>query len=643
MMLVTEADYQEALAWLVKLGDAQVGTPEADEAEVLKVEINAFESIRVVPDSVAEMPTEGPSETNSVPPKDADVSAGTGEVKGPGPLPLSTDFDYFDARAELNSLKAAAPGTPEKEKQLELAARIRAYEKLHPPIRSGEAPKIPVRDKYREYWENLVRDLRELPYETEWLMYRVSPGTPQEIGKCVSALANSAAVAAEPFAYLIWGIRETSREIVGTRFSPEDKVDGENLGTHLFQGLWPRHHIRFVKIKMGIHELVMLKIRAAQGNSLRYRGNVYIRNGSSSDIRVVTVNELNKLEAVLDWSPFFELEIAAEKLTDKDVLKALQFHEYFKLRRIPLPKDTADILMELADAQLISPSEPVGWNITNIGAILFAHELGNFGHLVCKSFKVVRYQGSDNKNTVFSKVYTAGYAVKFPDFMATVKQALIAKFEGASQGRKNLKFPEQLLQELVINALVHQLLSFPQGPLVEIFEDRIEISNAGNPLINYPDLLKDGPKFRNLPLTSTMRHLGLFKGVGDGFNHVLSLVEGEHLAPPLFKAADFSLKTRIIIFPRRTLSELDNEERIRACYQHACLKWANSRKHSVVGQMVCDYLTNTSLRERFGVGENKKTTISLIIRKTIDAGLIRCFDENVSPKLRQYVPYWADE
>ena len=47
--------------------------------------------------------------------------------------------------------------------------------------------------------------------------------------------------------------------------------------------------------------------------------------------------------------------------------------------------------------------------------------------------------------------------------------------------------------------------------------------------------------------------------------------------------------TRAVLF-HRSLTKMDKADRIRACYLHACLRYVN--RH---------YMTNTTLRERFGI------------------------------------------
>ena len=75
---------------------------------------------------------------------------------------------------------------------------------------------------------------------------------------------------------------------------------------------------------------------------------------------------------------------------------------------------------------------------------------------------------------------------------------------------------------------------------------------------------------------------------------------------------------------------MSKEDRIRACYLHACLKHV-TREH----------LTNTTLRDRFGLDEKDISIASRIIRDTIDAGMIRAVDPDTSPRYLKYIPFWA--
>lgn len=190
-------------------------------------------------------------------------------------------------------------------------------------------------------------------------------------------------------------------------------------------------------------------------------------------------------------------------------------------------------------------------------------------------------------------------------------------------------FPELAVRELVANALIHQdFFVTGAGPMVEIFADRIEITNPGEPLVETLRFVDTPPKSRNEGLASLMRRFRICEERGSGIDKVIAQVELFQLPAPLFEVPESF--TRVVLFAHRPLSQMDKADRIRACYLHACLKW-----------VMRDFLTNGSLRERFGVEERNKAIVSRYIREAVDAGMIRPFDEDAARKLMKYVPYWA--
>ena len=57
--------------------------------------------------------------------------------------------------------------------------------------------------------------------EDEIIEYKVNNKDHDRIGKYISALANSAAMLGQQFSYLIWGVNDVSKEIIGTKFYPK--------------------------------------------------------------------------------------------------------------------------------------------------------------------------------------------------------------------------------------------------------------------------------------------------------------------------------------------------------------------------------------------------------------------------------------
>jgi predicted HTH transcriptional regulator len=125
-----------------------------------------------------------------------------------------------------------------------------------------------------------------------------------------------------------------------------------------------------------------------------------------------------------------------------------------------------------------------------------------------------------------------------------------------------------------------------------------------------------------------MRRIGVCEERGSGIDKVVSQTELYQLPAPLFETPGEN--TRAVLFAHRQFRQMDKADRVRACYLHACLRYVQR-----------DFMTNTTLRERFGIDERNSSMVSRIIRDTIAAGLIVCHDDSVGHRARKYLPWWA--
>jgi ATP-dependent DNA helicase RecG len=88
--------------------------------------------------------------------------------------------------------------------------------------------------------------------------------------------------------------------------------------------------------------------------------------------------------------------------------------------------------------------------------------------------------------------------------------------------------------------------------------------------------------------------------------------------------------TRATLFAYQQLAQMDSDDRIRACYQHACLCFVTGQK-----------MTNTTLRERFGIEERNAARASRIIAEAVTKGMIKPADPGQGKKYASYLPFWA--
>lgn len=485
-------------------------------------------------------------------------------------------------------------------------------------------------DRSPAYLISLVQELRKLPNETEWLEFKHNNDDPQEIGEYLSALANSAALFGKAHAYLVWGIENGTHAVIGTSFSPlTAKVGNEALENWLLRLLSPKIHFRFYPLEMDGYPLVLLEIGRAFRHPVQFQNHEFVRVGSYKKKLKDFPEKERDLWRIFDQTPF-EALIAAENVTSDDVIRLLDYPAYFELLGRPLPDNKSGILEAMVADDLLRRSDAGKWNITNLGAMLLAKKLGDFRVLKRKAVRVIAYKGNSRIETIREKEGTKGYANGFEGLIGFIN-GLIPTNEIIEQALRRVvpMYPELAIRELVANALLHQdFFITGAGPMIEIFDDRMEVSNPGVPLVKTERFLDSPPRSRNEALASFMRRIGVCEERGSGIDKVVSQTEYFQLPAPVFEVNGDN--TVAVLFAHRPLAKMDKADRVRACYLHACLRYVNR-----------DYMTNTTLRERFGIEPGNKSMASRYIREAVEAEVIKLYDEDSAMKLRKYVPFWA--
>lgn len=481
-----------------------------------------------------------------------------------------------------------------------------------------------------DYWERLVRELARLPAETGWVEFKVNNADPEMIGKRISALSNSAALEDQETAYLVWGVADDTHEIVGTTFTPAGAKRGnESLEAWLVRMLTPRLNITFRSVIIDEKPVVVLEIPTAKVQPTRFDGKEWIRIESNTH----PLGDHGAKEAEL-WRQFdrrpFETLIAQADCDEEQVVERLDYPAYFERLNLPVPENRRGIIAKLEEDRLVVRNEAGHFDITNLGAILYARRLSDFPSLARKAVRVIVYKDKTRIVTEREQEGTRGYASGFAGLIEWIDSQL-PRNEVIGQALRQAVplFPELAVRELVANALIHQDFSIGgTGPMVEIFEGRIEITNPGSPLIDIQRLLDHAPRSRNEVLARFMRRVGICEERGTGVDKVVFETEYHQLPPPVWEKQDTAF--RVTLFAPKALRDMDRLEKIHACYLHACLRYVNREP-----------VTNTSLRERFRVEPGNSAIVSRIIRDAIEAGMIKPFEEGQAKKAARYLPWWA--
>ena len=338
----------------------------------------------------------------------------------------------------------------------------------------------------------------------------------------------------------------------------------------------------------------------------------------------------NQVKALIATSQgiTFEEQVAKGELTKEEVLDLLDYKALYRILDKNLPKSEDSIIDRLTDYKLCKQTGDY-WTISNLGAVLFSKNLQNFPNLVGHEVIVRKYVGANNRQLEFEQHVTFGYAVGFEWLVDFIMRN--TSTEHIDVKRKEIPtYPRVAIREFVANALVHQDFGITGMPVtIEIFSNRLSVTNAGAPLNDINRLIDLPPQSRNEQLAQMMFTLGVCERRGSGIDRDIAAVEEMFLPPVKFTKGE--QHTRVFLYPQKSLKDMTKQEKISACYQHACLVYENG-----------DRINNKSVRERFELSKNDSSVASRIISDTLESGLIKPADiETASKKYMTYIPYYG--
>lgn len=479
--------------------------------------------------------------------------------------------------------------------------------------------------------DSIIKEAVGHTYEDPWIELKHNNYNPQEIGEYISALSNTAALFNQEHALMIWGVDDKTHSIVGTTFDPQsEKVGNQGLELWISTQLKPQVQFYFHKTIIEGKKVVLLEVGRAFSSPVKFKSIDYIRVDSHKKKLKDYPDTERELWAIFSKKPF-ENMIAMENVHAEFVIRELDYATYFDMLSLDLPSSREGIIDALLFDGMIAKSETGNYNITNMGAILFAKRLKDFPSLERKAVRVIKYEGSDRISAASKEqVGGKGYANGFQGLIDYISNLLPNNEILGKAIRKVVPmYPEMAVRELVANAIIHQNF-YMQGtsPIIEIFDDRLEITNPGLPLIDKARFVDHPPVSRNEKIASFMRRIGICEERGSGFDKVVSQTEYYQLPAPEIEI--YNDHTKVILYAHKEYAKMSKEDRYRACYLHACLKRVNR-----------DVMTNASLRERFNIDSKNSSMVSRLLNEVCSMGLIKISPDSTSDKNRKYLPFWA--
>ena len=430
------------------------------------------------------------------------------------------------------------------------------------------------------------------------------------------------ALANEGGGHFVLGITDTPHRVVGTKAFPHHaKAEQE-----VFQRTGISITADVIQHPDG-RVLAFTVPGRPPGAAYRFEGRYLQRVGAATvDMpddqlrRIFTENQPNWLD-----------QPARAGLDPESALALLDAGSFFTHGKLPQPAEDAEILEQLAQRGFLERQNG-GYALQRLGALLFARRLSDFPDLQFRAIRIIVYLGKNKLETRRDWTCDQGYAASFSRIVEYVMEQIPQRevIRGAVRQEVQL-LPADIVRELLANAMVHQDFALHgKEPRIEIYSNRIEFTNPGEPLVEVEDFIRND-RARNPQLMEAMRRMKLCERRGSGIDQVIHSTELHQLRAPEFRRD--SGETMVRVYGQAELGELNRNDRIRACHQHCQLRYLSAGTA----------MTNQSLRERFGAPQKDSALVSRIIADTVRAGLIRPHRATAgdSRRFACYLPVWA--
>ncbi len=474
--------------------------------------------------------------------------------------------------------------------------------------------------------KHLKESLAPVPHELNELDWKASLSEDsQRLAQHISAFANQSGGG-----YFVFGITQDGT-IEGVSSSDAEKII-HRVASIARDGLDPSQKIdHFIDTFSDKAVLFVHVFENAQkpvhvrGKGIEYS---YLRSGGQT--RKMSQQEI--AHSVLHSRQVRFEELEAISCSVDSALKLLDYEKLFQLLHLPEAGSESAAIDQLINHKMVY-RKTNELSITNLGAIIAARNLSQFPGKERLTVRVIKYKGSSKVETQIEKEFFSGYGIGFQEMIRYVMDQLPTSEIIKDALRSNAPvYPEITIRELIANALIHRDFSITgTHPMIEIFSDRIEITSPGQllPTVSVERLIDSTPESRNEILAGVMRRMGICEERGSGIDKALFAVEVYGLPPIEFVNGSNMFKA-VLSHPKK-FKAMSPPERLRACFQHCCLKYVSGER-----------MTNTTFRKRLGLKDSQYALAWKIIDSAVERKLIKSYETaGASRKYASYIPYWA--
>jgi len=367
----------------------------------------------------------------------------------------------------------------------------------------------------------LVNELCQLSAETEWVEFKRDYHSPQLIGENISALANSACLKYKPKAYLLYGIRDNTHEVVGTSFDPyKTKGKGnQDLLPWVTSGLIPYLRFEVYIVNHPGGRVVLFEIDPARERPVNFYGKSFIRIGSS---KTNLKGHPDKERAIWtrgnDWSAEICEDATLDDLDPEAVGKA---REQFAVKHPSQERDVAD----WDDITLLNKARVLKQGRVTRAALLL---LGRAESATLLSPAVAKIswilKDADNRELDYEH-FGPPFLLAGDRLQSRIRNLVVRTMPSGTLFPVELtQYDFWVIREALHNCIAHQDYQLRGRIIVVEFPDRVILTNVGDFLPGDIETVirQDAPQsiYRNTFLADAMVELNLIDTQGGGIKRM---------------------------------------------------------------------------------------------------------------------------
>lgn len=404
-----------------------------------------------------------------------------------------------------------------------------------------------------QHLSELLDQLLTQSQESEWVEFKANYQTPEDIGKRISALANGACLIGEPYGYLVFGIQDSSHDIIGTSFNPAQKAKGnEDLEPWLMRKLTPRLDMRIHEHTEQGKRVVIFKIPAAHQVPIEFDKIAYVRVGSSThSLKDYPDKERNIWLSQLDWSATI---CPAASIADLDPIAIAKARQLYARKNPRL----ADQIPTWDDATFLNKAKlTIGGKITHTAIILLG--LPESDHYISPAVAKITWilEGVDGGNKDYQH-FEPPFLLAVDEVYAKIRNLRYRYMvDGTLFPEEVDQYDPYIIREALNNAIAHQ--DYPLGGRVTVIErddSTLTFQNYGEflPKSIQNVLDKNAPeqRYRNPFLVGAMVNLDLIDTIGSGIKKMFNIQRKRYFPMPDYELDDAKV---IVTFTGKVLDE----------------------------------------------------------------------------------------